>query len=278
MKKPLKRPIFTRAKVVFVLIFSIFLLIFLTGCMRNSSGVILAGSTSVQPFAEVLSEEYMVLHHGVTIDVQGGGSAAGILAAQSGTADIGMSSRSLAGDETKLWSVEIARDGLAIVINAHNPVVNLTTEQVRDIYSGKIDNWSTLGGSKDQIHVFTREDGSGTRSSFETLVMGKTEINPRTMVEDSNGAIRQLVGDDPDAIGYISLGLVDKTVKAVELNGVVASREHVIDGSYGLSRPFLFMCKNEPTGLTKAFIDFTLSDQGKQILDQQGLITTVITP
>jgi phosphate transport system substrate-binding protein len=126
MKKPLKRPIFTRAKVVFVLIFSIFLLIFLTGCMRNSSGVILAGSTSVQPFAEVLSEEYMVLHHGVTIDVQGGGSAAGILAAQSGTADIGMSSRSLAGDETKLWSVEIARDGLAIVINAHNPVVNLT--------------------------------------------------------------------------------------------------------------------------------------------------------
>jgi phosphate transport system substrate-binding protein len=98
------------------------------------------------------------------------------------------------------------------------------------------------------------------------------------MVEDSNGAIRQLVGDDPDAIGYISLGLVDKTVKAVELNGVVASREHVIDGSYGLSRPFLFMCKNEPTGLTKAFIDFTLSDQGKQILDQQGLITTGITP
>ena len=246
--------------------------------MRNKSGIILAGSTSVQPFAEVLSEEYMILHHGITIDVQGGGSAAGILAAQSGTADIGMSSRSLAGDETKLWSVEIARDGLAIVINAHNTVVNLTTEQVRDIYSGKISNWSALGGEKAQIHVFTREDGSGTRSSFETLVMGKTEINPRAMVQDSNGAVRQLVGDDPDAIGYISLGLVDKTVKAVELNGVVASREHVTDGSYGLSRPFLFISKNTPTGLTKAFIDFTLSDQGKQILDAQGLITSVNTP
>jgi phosphate transport system substrate-binding protein len=246
---------------------------------RGHGGAVnVVGSTSVQPFAEVLSEEYMILHRGVTIDVQGGGSAAGILAAQPGTADIGMSSRSLAGDETKLWSVEIARDGLAIVINAHNPVVNLTTEQVRDIYSGKIANWSALGGEKAQIHVFTREDGSGTRSSFETLVMGKTEINPRAMVQDSNGAVRQLVGDDPDAIGYISLGLVDKTVKAVELNGVVASREHVTDGSYGLSRPFLFISKNTPTGLTKAFIDFTLSNQGKQILDAQVLITSVNTP
>ena len=278
MRRPIKRPIFTRVLVVSILLFSIFPLVLLTSCTRNKSGIILAGSTSVQPFAEVLSEEYMILHPGVTIDVQGGGSAAGILAAQSGTADIGMSSRSLAGDETKLWSVEIARDGLAIVINAHNTVVNLTTEQVRDIYSGKISNWSALGGEKAQIHVFTREDGSGTRSSFETLVMGKTEINPRAMVQDSNGAVRQLVGDDPDAIGYISLGLVDKTVKAVELNGVVASREHVTDGSYGLSRPFLFISKNTPTGLTKAFIDFTLSDQGKQILDAQGLITSVNTP
>jgi len=221
----------------------------------------------------VLAEEYMILHPGITIDVQGGGSAAGIMATQSGTTNIGMSSRVLAGNETTLWSVEIARDGLAIVINPDNPVNNLTLQQVRDIYSGKVTNWSGLGGNKAQIHVFTREDGSGTRSSFESLVMGKTEIMARAMVQDSNGAVRQLVGDDPYAIGFISLGLVDKTVKAVELDGVIPSREHVIDGSYNLSRPFLFLSLKEPTGLSKDFIDFTLSEKGKQILNDQGLIT-----
>jgi phosphate transport system substrate-binding protein len=108
--------------------------------------------------------------------------------------------------------------------------------------------------------------------------MGKTEIMARAMVQDSNGAVRQLIADDPSAIGFISLGLVDKNVKAVELNGVMPTREHVIDGSYGLSRPFLFLCLKEPTGLAKDFIDFTLSEKGKQILNAQGLITTGVNP
>jgi phosphate transport system substrate-binding protein len=195
------------------------------------------------------------------------------MATKSGTTDIGMSSRTLVGDETSLWNVEIARDGLAIVINPDNPINNLTLEQVRGIYSGKTSNWSILGGKKSQIHVFTREDGSGTRSSFESLVMGTTEIMPGALVENSNGAIRQLVADDPYAIGFISLGLVDKTVKALELNGVTATREHVIDGTYNLSRPFLFLTLKEPTGLVKDFIDFTLSEKGKEILNSQGLVT-----
>ena len=269
-----KRPKSFRILVTICLIISILTLTQLSSCSRSSNGIILAGSTSVQPFAEVLAEAYMTLHPGIKIDVQGGGSAAGILATKSGTTDIGMSSRSLAGDETSLWSVEIARDGLAIVINPDNPIVNLTLEQVRDIYSGKTNNWSFLGGKKSEIHVFTREDGSGTRSSFESLVMGKTEIMAGALVENSNGAIRQLVADDPAAIGFISLGLVDKTVKALELNGITATREHVIDGTYNLSRPFLFLTLQEPTGLVKEFIDFTLSEQGKQILNDQGLITT----
>ena len=137
---------------------------------------------------------------------------------------------------------------------------------------------AVLNGKKSEIHVFTREDGSGTRSSFESLVMGNTEIMARAMVENSNGAIRQLVADDPYSIGFISLGLVDKTVKAVELDGVIPTREHVIDGSYNLSRPFLFLCLKEPTGPVKDFIDFTLSDKGKQILNDQGLITVGVNP
>jgi phosphate transport system substrate-binding protein len=273
-----KCPLTLRISIVFFLIILLLSLTQLSGCSRNNNSVILAGSTSVQPFAEVLAEDYMILHPGIKIDVQGGGSAAGIMATKSGTTDIGMSSRNLAGDETSLWSVEIARDGLAIVINPQNSIGNLTLEQVRDIYSGAIKNWSSLGGKKSEIHVFTREDGSGTRSSFESLVMGKTEIMAGAMVENSNGAIRQLVGGDPYAIGFISLGLVDKTVKALELDGVTATREHVIDGSYNLSRPFLFLTLKEPTGLAKDFIDFTLSDKGKAILNAQGLVTMGVNP
>ncbi|MDD5189831.1 MAG: phosphate ABC transporter substrate-binding protein [Dehalococcoidales bacterium] len=252
--------------------------VILSGCTRGSASVIIAGSTSVQPFAEVLAEQYMILNPGITIDVQGGGSAAGIMAAQSGTADIGMSSRALNADEAKLWYVEIAKDGLAVIIHPDNPITNLTLEQVRDIYSGQTTNWESVGGKKAGIHVFTREDGSGTRAAFESLVMAKTEIMARAMVQDSNGAVRQLVADDSNAIGFISLGLVDKTVKAVELNGVIASREHVLDGSYKLTRPFLFLAAKEPTGLVKEFIDFTLSAAGKKILDTEGLVTTGITP
>ena len=277
-KSDARLTILLRSSFVLCLLLSILSVSFLTGCSRNSSGIIVAGSTSVQPFAEVLAEEYMRLHPGIQIDVQGGGSAAGIMATQSGTTDIGMSSRTLQGTETSLWSVEIARDGLAIIINPANPMRNLTIQQVSDIYSGKTTNWSVLGGKKSDIDVFTREDGSGTRSSFESLVMGKNQIMARAMVENSNGAIRQLVADDPAAIGFISLGLVDDTVKAVDLDGVVPTREHVVDGTYGLSRPFLFLTLKEPTGLVKDFIDFTMSSQGQQILYAQGLITTGTNP
>ena len=270
--------IFLRFIPICCLCISLFLLTFLTGCTRNANSVIIAGSTSVQPFAEVLAQDYMASHPGVTIDVQGGGSAAGIMATQSGTTDIGMSSRNLQGNETSLWSIEIARDGLAIIINPKNPIVNLTLQQVADIYDGKITNWSELGGKKSDIDVFTREDGSGTRSSFESLVMGKNQIMARAMVENSNGAIRQLVADDAAAIGFISLGLVDNTVKAVELDDIVPSREHVVDGIYNLSRPFLFLTLKEPTGLVKDFIDFTMSSEGQKILYDQGLITAGTNP
>jgi phosphate transport system substrate-binding protein len=220
----------------------------------------------------------MASHPGISIDIQGGGSAAGIMATQSGTTDIGMSSRNLQGSETTLWSIEIARDGIAIIINPKNPIMNLTLQQVADIYDGKTTNWDQIGGKKGDIDVFTREDGSGTRSSFESLVMGKNQIMARSMVENSNGAIRQLVADDPAAIGFISLGLVDSTVKALDLAGIVPSRANVVDGTYNLSRPFLFLSLKPPEGLVKDFIDFTMSAQGQKILYDQGLITTGTNP
>ncbi len=266
--RPIRRIIATVSLAVLVLSVSL-----LSGCSHKSgTGIIAAGSTSVQPYAEVLAEEYMVLHPGSEIDIQGGGSAAGITAAQSGTAEIGMSSRALKDAEKSLWSVEIARDGLAVVVHPSNPVQNLTLNQIRDIYANTITDWSQVGGPKAKIHVITREEGSGTRSAFIELVMGKIEITPKAIVQDSNGAVRQLVSDDPYAIGYISLGLVNEKVKALQLGGVAATRENVENGSYKLSRPFLFVCLGEPTGMAKEFIDFTLSAQGQQTLVNEGLI------
>jgi len=244
-------------------------------CGDNSDSVIAAGSTSVQPYAEILAEKYMLLYPGSVIDVQGGGSSAGIEAAETGTADIGMSSRALTDDENgRLWSVEIAKDGLAVIVNPKNPVKNLTLEQVRDIYANKITDWSEVGGNNAKIHVITREEGSGTRSAFTDLIMDKQQITPKAIVQDSNGAVRQLVSSDPNSIGFISLGLVDKTiVKAVELNGIEATAANVINGTYNFSRPFLFVSKGEPEGIAKQFIDFTLSPEGQQMLVNEGLIS-----
>ena len=246
----------------------------LSGCSQKSrTGIIVAGSTSVQPYAEIVAEEYMILHPDTEIDIQGGGSATGITAAQSGVADIGMSSRSLKDEEKGLWYVEVARDGLAVIVNPANPVQDLTLDQVRGIYAETITTWKEVGGSNSKIHVIAREEGSGTRSAFTDLVMGKTtEITPRAIVQDSNGAVRQLVADDPNAIGFISLGLVNDKVKALELGGIEATRENVENGSYKLSRPFLFVSLSEPTGQTKEFVDFILSADGQKILMNEGLI------
>lgn len=214
----------------------------------------------------------MILYPGAEIDIQGGGSAAGLTAAQSGTADIGMSSRALKTEEKTLWFVEIARDGLAVIVNPANSVQNLTLNQMRDIYAATSTDWSQFGGSKAKINVITREEGSGTRSAFTELVMGTTEITPRAIVQDSNGAVLQLVKDDPNAIGFISLGLVNPAVKALHLEGIAATRENVLNGSYNLTRPFLFVASSQPTGIAKQFIDFTLSPEGQTILSSEGLI------
>lgn len=245
----------------------------LSGCSRGEAGITVAGSTSVQPFAELLAEEYMREHPGTGINVQGGGSSAGIQAALTGAAAIGMSSRELKPDEARqLKPITIALDAIAVVIHPSNPVRDLSVEQVRRIFAGQSANWEEFGGPNREIHVVTREEGSGTRGAFQELVMGKVDISPAAIVQDSNGAVRQVVADDPDAIGYISLGLVNDQVKAVRTDGVVASIENVKAGTYKLVRPFLFVVKGEPVPEAAAFIDFTLSAKGQQLLSAEGLV------
>jgi len=261
-------------KLSFIYIALFFLLLF-SSCTNEDLRVIVAGSTSVQPYAEILAEEFNLLHPDIIVDIQGGGSSAGIMAARSDTADIGMTSRSLEEDESDLWIVEIANDGLAIIINPKNDITDLTTEQIRDIYTQKIKTWDELDpekGNSSKIHIISREEGSGTRSAFVDLVMGDQRISLKSIVQGSNGAIKQIVSGDVNAIGFISLGMVDDSVKALKLNGVAATGENVKNGAYMLMRPFLFVTKNEPEGIVLQFIEYILSPEGSGILIKEGLI------
>ena len=261
-------------KSIITLIIFFFSMSMITACTKTSnSGTIVAGSTSVQPYAEVLAEEYMILNPGSQIDIQGGGSSAGITAAETESAAIGMSSRGLKDDEMHLWHIEIAKDGLVLIVNPDNPVDNLRLDQIRDIYSGIITDWSQVGGVEARINLIAREEGSGTRSAFIDLVMREgEEITPKAIVQDSNGSVMQLVAGDPNAIGFISLGLVNDNIKALDIDGIEATAENIMNNSYTLARPFLFVTKDEPTGLTKDFIDFILSSDGQEILSSEGLI------
>lgn len=273
MQKIVTCKLLRRRRVSISVVMLTFSMSMMSACSRApGSAMIVAGSTSVQPYAEVLAEEFMVLNPDTEIDIQGGGSSAGITAAQTHSADIGMSSRAMKEEEKDLWSIEIARDGLVLIVNPENPIENLTLEQIRDIYAATVTDWSQLGGVESKINIIAREEGSGTRSAFTELLMGEAEITPKAIVQDSNGAVRQLVADDPNAIGFISLGLVNDKVKALHLDGIEATRENIMNGNYSLSRPFLFVTNGEPTGLAKSFIEFTLSLEGQTLLSHEGLI------
>lgn len=257
------------------MLWNLLLLILLafSGCQRTQDGLSVVGSTSVEPFAEALSEEFMNQHPQEKIFVQGGGSSAGIQAVRTGAAEVGMSSRNLMKEESDLISIPIIYDAIAVIVHRENPLGDLTLDQIRNIFSGESTRWSQLGGKDRAITLVTREEGSGTRETFQKLVMGKKEISLGALVQDSNGAIRQVVSDDRNAIGYISLGLVNDRVKAVKIDGVEPSVENIQAGKYKIVRPFLFIFKSEPRGTAKEFLDYILSPAGQKLLVQEGLVS-----
>ena len=226
------------------------------GCQRSRAGMTVAGSTSLEPFAELLAEEYMKQHPQAHIYVQGGGSTAGIVAARTRAADIGMSSRSLLPEEKDLLAITIARDAIVIIVHPSNPMENLSLAQARQVFSGKVKNWKDLDGLSHPMVIVTREEGSGTREAFQKFVMDQEEIALEALVQDSNGAIRQVVSNDPNAIGFISFGLVNESVKPLKISGVEPNINNVETGRYTLVRPFLFVFRQEPVGDAKLFVDF----------------------
>ena len=238
----------------------------------NVSGTIqIVGSTSVQPLAEELAQAFMTQNKGVKVFVQGGGSGAGIKAAMTGTADIGTSSRELTPEESVVKETVIAKDGIAVIVNKSNPVVNLTKEQLQKIYTGEYTNWKQVGGPNMNIVVVNREAGSGTRGAFEELVLGKNLVNTSNcLVQASTGAVQQTVAVTKEAVGYISLGALDKTtVKALTLGGNECSEQNILAKKYLIQRPFLMLTKSAPTGVVKAFLDWVTGPEGQKIVARE---------
>ena len=246
------------------------------GCSAKSSTdarpLCVAGSTSVQPFAEKLAEVYMQQHPRARIEVQGGGSSAGIFAADHGAADLGASSRELVAAEKHLTEIPIAYDGIAVIVHPANPLTNIRLEEIRQLFDGSVKDWKYLGLPPHAIDLITREEGSGTREAFEHLVMGQTEITPGALVQDSNGSVREIVAGDPYSVGYISAGLVDHRVKALAIDGVSPTPENIKTHTYQLVRRFLLVSRTAPAGRCKSFIDFILSPQGQNLLESEGLV------
>lgn len=236
----------------------------------------IAGSTSVQPVAEKLAQAYMQKHPNVKITVQGGGSAVGLKSVEDGTANIGTYSSNLSGNDSEgITSYQIAKDGIVVVVNNQNSINDLTANQTKEIFSGNITNWNSVGGTSGTINVVTREDGSGTRDAFISLIMGGkngTNISKTAVVQSSTEAIKQSVKGDPNAIGYISLADLNGDVKAVKINGVTPSEETVSNGTYQIQRPFLFLTKGQAKGATLDFINWCLGPEGQAIVKQSGAV------
>ena len=248
-------------------------------CGKQLSGTVtVAGSTTVQPLAELLAGEYMGRNPDVEVTMSGGGTSVGITSVNNGSVDIGSASRELKADEPQLVEHLLARDGIAVVVAPGNPATGLTKAQARDIFGGAISNWKDVGGPDHAINVVVRESGSGTRTAFEEMVMAKPEpavaVASTALEQSSNGGGKQVVGGDSHAIGFISFGYIDGTVKALSIDGVSATVENARNGTYPIVRPLYFLTREQPAGLVKEFIEFCLSEEGQAIVADEGYIST----
>jgi len=219
----------------------------------------------------------------VTVDVQGGGSGQGVKAVQEDLVDFGALSRELKDEEKEYVKAEyiIAKDGIAIVVNKDVDVDDLSKDQLKAIFTGEITNWSDVGGASAKIEVVAREEGSGTRDAFNELtgVLGKDadgnnvdNTTESALIQGSTGAIVSTVAATENSIGYVSLGSHKDTVKALKVEGVAPSNSTVLDGTYKISRPFIYITGRDLSGAAQAFIDFVMSAEGQSIVESSGFI------
>ncbi|MGN1399127.1 MAG: phosphate ABC transporter substrate-binding protein [Erysipelotrichaceae bacterium] len=245
-----------------------------TGCTKKNENVSTDGSTSMSKMIGMLSEGFLE-ETGVTVDYNATGSSSGIQAVIEGRCEIGLSSRNLKDSELQqgLKEIVVAYDGIAIIVNNENVVDDLDLDTLSKIFTGEISNWSELGGADSEIVLIGREAGSGTRDGFESIT-NTTDLCLYKQELLSTGDVITAVSSNPNAIGYASLASVKDTVKAVKINGVVASEATILDKTYLLQRPFVYAVKDnaELSENAQKFIDYTFSEKGKELMIAAGVV------
>lgn len=237
------------------------------------------GSTSVHPLAQDLADAFANVEPGIKVDIQAVGSTAGVVAAHEGTANIGMASRNLKPGE-KEWGLTehvIAKDGIAVVVHPDNKITDLSKEDISKIFKGEIKNWKDVGGVDKEIIVISREAGSGTRGAFEDIMDlevkkdGKkmSALKEDALIANGSGAVKADVLKKEHAIGYVSLGYLDDSIKGVKVDGVEPTVENVKAGKFPIARPFLMLTKGELTPQAKAYMDFVMGADGQNIVSEK---------
>jgi len=263
-------------------IFSVFCLLG-TPCLgetlqafEGQTGTIkIAGGTAHIPVMKAAAKQIMTRYKDIVITVAGGGSGLGIKQVGEGLVDIGNSGRKPKPEEIEKYKLKMfkwAVDGVGVVVNPANKVQSLTKDQLKDIFSGKIDNWSVLGGVKHAITVYTRDEASGTRAVFWGKALDKENISTKALFVPSNGAMKTAIANDPYGIGYVSVGHMDETVAPVALDGVKPTLENVKSGQYQIARGLYSNTKSDPSELTLLFINYLFSSEGQKIASEKGFI------
>ena len=261
-------------KIISLLTVAMLIVCALTGCGGERQAVATDGSTSMNKVIGALGEAFEA-DTGITVTYNATGSGAGIQAVQEGRCDIGLASRNLK-DEEKAKGLEgtvLAYDGIAIIVNPNNPVSDLDVETIAKIYTGEITNWSEVGGNDAEIVLIGREAGSGTRDGFESITDTEDACKYRQELT-STGDVITTVSQNPGAIGYASVASVKDTVKAVTVDGVAATEETILDGSYVVQRPFVLvtMAGTELSESAQKFFDYITSDEVKEIILDAGVV------
>ena len=243
---------------------------------NNQKGSLdIAGGTAHIPVMKLAAQAIMERYPDIRITVAGGGSGVGVQKVGEGLVQIGNTGRALKDTEIAKYGLvtfPFAIDGVAVAVNPANGVTGLTKAQVKDVFAGKVTNWKDLGGADAPISLYVREDGSGTRETFEERALDKGTSAPSANVVNSNGAMKTAIAQDKNAIGYVGIGHLDESVKGVTVDGMVPSQEGAADGSYTVTRLLYMNTKGEPEGLTKLFVDYIYSEDGKGFISQSGYI------
>lgn len=245
-----------------------------------AGNLVVNGSTTVLPIGQATAEAYMKKTPNLNISISGGGSGNGIKALIDKTTQVAMSSRQMKKEEIALAKSKgvnpvehkVAIDALTPVVHPGNSVNDLSIEQLSLIYQGKIRNWKEVGGKDMQIVVISRDTSSGTYESWQEKILHKEKVSPRAQLQASSGAVVQAVSKNRYAIGYIGIGYLNKSVKAVTVNGVVANDENALKGSYPIARPLYYYTDGEPKGAAAGYLNFVKGPEGQKIVKKEGFV------